>query len=148
MSAALEYTFFAMLLSGGAAAQTGPNVEPGLWQTRVETQLPDAPMATRTVTRRQCITREDLIPRTEQGEANCNVVENRVSGNTVRWRMRCLQGKAGVESNGTVIYSGEIFKGRVLSKINSGQQETVKITQTLSGHRVGACKGDQPPRRK
>lgn len=140
MSAALEYSFFAMLLAGATTAQASPDFEPGLWETRVETQMVGAPMAIPPVSHRECITREHLIPKTtQQPDAGCTVIDHRISGNTVRWHLRCDHEGARIESNGTVIYAGESFKGQVLSRVRGDPQGTMKMTQNLTGHRLGPC---------
>ena len=139
MSAAMEYTFFAMLLTGAATAQGNPNFEPGMWETRVTTQMPAVPMAIPPTSRRECLTRADLIPEAGRANASCNVVDHRFSSNTMRWHLRCIQEGAAIESNGTIIYSGDTFRGQVLSQVTGGAQGTIKMSQTLSGRRVGAC---------
>jgi hypothetical protein len=81
----------------------------------------------------KCLTREDLVPKTEK-DKDCKIVKQKVTGNKVSWRMECKK----AEGEGEISYSGTTYNGFFkLKSVEEGQ--TMTIDMKLSGRRLGPC---------
>jgi hypothetical protein len=82
------------------------NMQEGEWETTMEVKMdmpgmpyPMQPMSFKTS---NCLTKEDLVPHTAQKDQNCKVLEQKVKGDKVSWKVKC------VEKDATSIGDGEI----------------------------------------
>lgn len=129
------------LFSGVAHAE--PNMRDGMWEitTRTEIQgLPAGsmpPSSSNTV--KQCMTREEAIPREPENNPNCKLVSSKVQGNTVSWNMQCRGREGTTESSGRIVYSGNTFSGETRVNTSGGVQK-MNMLQKMSGRRIGECK--------
>ncbi|UCE90213.1 MAG: DUF3617 domain-containing protein [Pseudomonadota bacterium] len=129
-----------LLASVSLQADAAPDVRPGMWETTVKTEMPGMPGAMPPMTHRYCLRKEDLVPKTNQPGQECKMVENKLTGNTMTWRVRCES--RGTVSNGTgnITYSGNTYKGTIEIEMSEGGGQPVKMIQHLEGKRVGDCK--------
>jgi hypothetical protein len=133
---------FALLLLfvAGPAHSAGVDMKEGEWETSTETSMMMGtmsmpPMAVKTT---YCITREDLVPKSEKNK-DCRILEQKIVGNTVSWRMVC--GKN--EGEGEVTYRGSTYKGNFRMMMVEGGQ-TMTMNMKLAGKYLGPCpKGRQ-----
>ena len=121
------------------AAAAGPvfaqAMQPGLWETTVRMEM--AGMAMPPMTSQQCI--RDASPESAVPQmSNCSITNRSVSGNTVRWSMRCQQGGMNMTGNGEMTIQGATSEGAVQMTIDEGGQRQ-QMTQRLSGRRIGNC---------
>ena len=126
---------FILLCAGATAHSAGVDMKEGEWETSSETSMTMGAMSmpSRTDKVTKCLTREDLVPKTEK-EKDCRMVKQKVVGNTVSWRMECKKS----EGEGEITYSGTTYKGFFnLKAVEDGQTMTMKIK--LAGKYLGPC---------
>ncbi len=126
---------FVLLCAAGAAHSAGVDMKEGEWEILSETSMKmgtmSMPAMTSTVT--HCLTREEPVPASEK-EKDCKVVNRKVVGNKVSWRIVCAKG----EGEGEITYHGTTYKGFFKMKaVEDGQ--TMMMDMKLSGRYLGPC---------
>ena len=108
-----------------------------LWEVTTKMEMPGMPMAMPAQTHRVCIAKggkdDEYIPRRE----SCRVQESKRVGNKVTYKMVCT-GKDAMTIAGETTFAATSYEGRMLM---SGKMDgqSVEMTQTYSGKRVGDC---------
>ena len=124
-----------LLCAAGAAHSAGVDMKEGEWETSTETTMTMGtmsmpPMASKTT---YCLTREDLVPKSEK-DKDCKMLKQNVVGNTVSWRVVC--GKS--DGEGEITYRGASYKGNFRMKtVEDGQ--TMTMNTKLAGKYLGPC---------
>ena len=124
----------------GSAAAGGPNLRPGLWETTVRIEIQGAPMSMPSTSYRHCITKEDLIPRTERPGEQCKILKKTISGNTVTWRVSCKSRDMNTTGTGRITYKGDTYRGSIEMQMSDGSTGSMKMSQKIQGKRIGNCK--------
>ncbi len=122
-----------------AHAADGPHMRPGLWETTVHMEMPGMPMAMPPMTTRRCVTKEALVPHSQQPGQTCKVLDHDVSGNTVTWHVQCHTNGRTMHGAGKITYAGDSFKGKIDMTMEGGPGGTQHIVQTMTSHRIGKC---------
>ena len=127
----------ALLLSGHGAGvlADAPNMKDGLWEMTIKMEMAGMPMEMPEMKHTQCITKDNAVPDTSQPDQKCEMISNKVSGDTVTWEMECDTPQGPAHSKGTITYHGDTFDGTV--NMTMGQ---MVMTQKMSGRRIGDCK--------
>jgi hypothetical protein len=125
------------LCSLGAQAEL--NMQPGLWETTIAMHMPGMPMAPPPITQRTCISREDLVPKDPQSSKDCQRLDHQIEGDTVTWNAECKHAGGTTVGNGKIVYTGDNYQGSMEMEMRDGSGKVMKMSQTLSGHRVGDC---------
>ena len=124
-----------LLCVAGSAYSAGVDMKEGEWELSSETSMTMGtmsmpPMASKS---KYCITREDLVPKTQK-EKDCKVVNQKVVGNTVSWRIECKKS----EGEGEITYRGSAYKGKFRMKtVEDGQ--TMTMNTKMEGKYLGPC---------
>ena len=128
--------FAVILLSVGVTAYSaGVDMKEGKWETYSETSMTMGtmsmpPMAS---TSTYCLTRENLVPKSER-DKDCKIVKQKIVGNTVSWRMECKKS----EGEGEITYRGATYNGFFKMKmVEDGQ--TMTMNTKMSGRYLGPC---------
>jgi hypothetical protein len=113
------------------------NMTEGKWEITTQISMEGMPMQMPVTKVTQCITKQNVVP--QSTEKNCKVLSHSISGNTVRWKVRCEEKEGTTEGEGEITYTGNSYKGYMMAKMTekSGQTHTVKMN--LSGKRIGEC---------
>lgn len=122
-----------------ATARGAVDVRTGLWETRVESSVEGMPMAPPPVTHRTCVTGDDLVPDMDAAGQECEVLEHDINGNRVSWRVSCSHEGMTTTGNGLITYSGDRYEGKIEMNMQGGPMGAMKMTQTITGKRVGEC---------
>jgi hypothetical protein len=124
-----------LLCSGGTANSAPVDMKDGEWEVTSETSMTMGTMSMPSMTSKMthCITRDDPVPASEK-EKDCKVVDQKVVGNTVSWRVVCKDG----EGEGEITYRGTSYKGTFRMKMAEGG-ETMTMNTKLSGKYLGPC---------
>ncbi len=123
---------FSITAPAGAA---GLNMQEGLWQITSTVSMPGMSMPPTSF--KQCITKQDLVPRNSQPGQECSVGNVKQEGDRVSWTLRCATPGGSMEGNGEITYKGDTFSGDMLMKI-SGQQG-MEMKTHMEGRRIGNC---------
>lgn len=126
--------------ASGTAFSASVNMQEGEWETTIETTMEGEgismpPMVTKV---RHCLSPDHSVP--NMGDKNCKVTKMKVAGNTVSWKMVCVDGTSKSEGDGEVTYRGTTYTGVNKMKIVDGE-DTMSTLMKLSGRRLGVCTG-------
>jgi len=116
----------------------GVDMKEGLWEITTRMEMTGMPMQMPPMTHTQCITKDNMVPqKTEDNE--CQLIQSNTKGNTFYWTMKCESSKGTVISKGKVTYRGTTFEGIIETTINDPSQGKMKMTNYLTGRRIGEC---------
>ena len=128
-----------LMLTGMSSAYAGAEMQPGMWEltTRMEMQGMPAMPGGNEFKFKQCIDNKNMVPQNKQNpqQSHCKMLEQKVKGNSVSWKMECQQGMA---LQGEVTYSGDSMNGVMNMQMNA-QGMAMNMKQVISGNRVGDC---------
>jgi hypothetical protein len=135
-----------LVLAGATIALTAPNMQEGEWETAVEVKMevPGMPGAVPPMSFKntQCLTQKDLVPNTAGPDQQCTILEHTVNGNTVNWKIRCVDKDGTMDGRGQMIYSGGTYQGQVQATHTPRDRSDppMKTDMKLNGRHVGVCK--------
>ncbi len=135
MAASIVLSFF---LAGLAFAE--PNMQEGMWEISMKTEMPGMKMDMPPMKFSQCLTKKDLVPQKKEKNEDCKMIDTRIDGNTVTWVMQCRMKDGTMDSTGKITYKGNGFDGVMKAVMNTKDTGKMEITQHMSGRRVGDCK--------
>ena len=124
-----------LLCAGTTAHSAGVDMKEGNWEISSETTMTMGamsmpPMGSKAT---KCLTREDPVPSTER-DKDCKIVNQKVTGNKVTWRMECKKG----EGEGEISYHSTTYDGAIKMKmVEDGQ--TMTMNTKLAGKYLGPC---------
>ncbi|MBA3035413.1 MAG: DUF3617 family protein [Desulfobacterium sp.] len=112
-----------------------PNINPGKWEITYDTEMPGMPMKMPAIKITQCITKEEIVPKSNQQPGQeCQAADIKISGNTVSWSLICNNPGGTTKAKGKITYTGNQMNGQM-----NMEQTSMKITTKISGHRIGQC---------
>jgi len=117
----------------------GVNLNEGKWEITSKIEMPGLPVQMPPSTYTQCITKEDMVPKSKQSGQNCEHLDVKVKGNTVTWVMKCTDANGTTTGNGTMTYNGDTFSGVINMKINNPGQPEMTMINKMVGKRIGSC---------
>lgn len=128
---------FALLLlcAAGTAHPAGIDMKEGDWEISSVASMTMEGMSMPSMPSKStyCLTREDPVPKSER-DKDCRIVNRKVVGNTVSWRMECKKG----EGEGEISYHGTTYDGFIKMKmVEEGQTMTMNVK--LAGKYLGPC---------
>jgi hypothetical protein len=129
---------FSLVLGGVAFAD--PNMQEGMWEITMKTEMPGMPMEMPPMKFNQCLTKKDMVPQKKEKNEDCKMVNTKVDGNTVTWVMQCRMKDGTMDSAGKITYKGDGFDGVVTAVMNTRDAGKMEFTQHMSGRRTGDCK--------
>lgn len=117
--------FFCVLVAGGSRAHA-LEMRDGEWEVVSETSVTMGAISMPGMTSKAtlCLTRDDPYPTAEK-EKDCKVVDQKVVGNKVSWRIVCKD----AEGDGEITYSGTSYKGTFRMRTTDGGEATRKRTE-------------------
>ena len=119
-----------------------PNLEEGNWEVTTKMEIPGMPFQMPAQKHNQCITKKEFVPDQSDKNRDCKVTDQKVTGNTVSWKMSC-KGKDGTtEGEGKITYAGKSYDGMMMANMTQkGEAMTMKMN--FAGKHTGPCKS--PP---
>jgi hypothetical protein len=105
----------------------------GKWEHAIEVQMKGMPGMPFTTT--QCMTKKNLVP----CERNCTIDEEKITGNKIVWKKKCIEKTSVTESEGEITYNGTTYSGTMNTKITDKRGQ-VNSTVKMKGRRIGDCK--------
>ena len=82
-----------------------------------------------------CLTKDDLIPQQSEENKDCKMLKNKVTRNSVTWKMECTTEGVKATSTGSIVYNKTTAKGKIEIQTNG-----MTMVSKMSGQRTGACK--------
>lgn len=133
----------AFLLFAPQSGLAAADVKEGSWETITEMTMEGMPvqMPPMTFKNTQCITKNDLIPKTSQKDDKCEVKEQKLVNNKATWKMRCVDKDGSVtDGDGEITYKNESYSGAMTMKMTPKNGQAMKHHVKLSGAYKGPCK--------
>jgi len=128
-----------LLLMPISPVSAGPDLQEGEWEFTSQTDMQGMPMTVPPMSFHQCMSDEQAIPQQEGKNPDCTMLEQRTSGNTLHWKMRCEYDYGRTDIKGSVSYSGSSMTG--ITHISSDQGgQNMNMTTRMQGKRIGPCK--------
>ncbi len=128
--------FLALFLVQVASAM---DMKEGLWEFTTKMEMPGMPMEMPATKHTQCLSGKDNVPQVKDMDKgrnqDCKIKNTDVKGNTVTWEVHCISEGKPMKSIGKVTYKGDTFEGETKMEMDG-----MKMTQKMSGRRIGNCK--------
>jgi len=118
------------------SASAAPDMQPGRWEITSTMEMAGMAVSIPATRHTQCITSQDLVPQQPQDNDQCRMLDQKIDGNTVTWKMECDTGGGTMTSQGKIVYHGSSFDG---SMVASGGQMPSAMTMKMTGKRIGSC---------
>ncbi len=138
---ALALSFLAV--PAATTALAAPNLEEGNWEINAKMEMPGMPFAMPPVKHNQCMTKKDFMPDNSRKGEDCKVLEQKLAGNTLTWRIQC-RGKDGtMDGEGRITYAGKTYEGTMKARMKDKGGETMEMNFQYNARHTGPCKS--PP---
>jgi hypothetical protein len=124
--------------SGTIPLRAEVNMSEGKWEVTTQMTMEGMGFQIPATTTTQCITKENVVPSSEK-EKNCKVLSHSIKGNTVTWKVKCVDKNVTTEGEGEITYSGNSYKGNMVATMTEGRGKPQTIKMNLSGKRIGEC---------
>ena len=94
------------------------DIKYGLWELSFNMQMDGMPFSIPipVVNVKQCVRAEDTIPKFENNSKDCDYIDQKKSGGTVTWKIKCT--KTNLQGEGKITYTGISMHGTVSSQID------------------------------
>lgn len=120
----------------GKAYSGAPDIKEGLWEITIKMEMQDMPMQMPPKTIKQCIKKDNPIPRLEESDKDCKFTSKQITGNTVLWKAECKDKEGITTVTGKISYKGTTFDGT--EEIRDNGELIMK--GKISGRWIGPCK--------
>jgi len=114
------------------------NMKAGMWEISTEIEASKMPMKMPPTVTKQCLTENDLVPKSNANQGNCDLSNLTTSGDVVAYTLTCSAGGAKTVSKATVKYQGTTMDG-VIETVMTGGPADMSMTYRMKGERVGDC---------
>ena len=128
-----------MILVVIAVCFAGANMKEGLYEITSKIEMTDMPMDMPPMTFKQCLTKDNLVPKGNQSGQECEHMDVKVSGSTVTWVMKCTDANGTTTGKGKITYKGDTFSGVINIKVNNPGQPPMDMINKMTGKRIGSC---------
>jgi hypothetical protein len=117
------------------------DMKEGKWEHTMEVKMEGLPMEIPSMpfTTTQCLTQKDIVPQTARKEQNCKVLEQKITGNKVTWKVKCVEQGSVTEGEGEIIYSGMTYAGTLKTKMTDKSGKVMQSITKMKGRRIGDC---------
>jgi hypothetical protein len=131
--------FSLIFLLFGVAAW-GLDMNEGDWEVTMDTTMQGMPedMPPVTYTTVQCMTKDDMAPRTRNSK-NCEIRNQSIVGNTVTWNVLCEDGYGKSDGKGQITFNGDSYHGEMNMQVTSNYGSVMTILTRLKGRYLGPC---------
>lgn len=128
----LVFVFVYGMFSSLSASEL--NVKPGMWEWTTTMEMVGMPFTPPPMVYSSCVSKDEFIPQKSDENVDCKMLKQKITRDSVEWKMECNAESGTSLSEGKIFYSGTTAKG----KVTVTTQGMIMIS-TFSGHRTGAC---------
>jgi len=132
------FIIWAVLLSMLWTTAAWAEFKEGLWEITTQIEMKGMPPMPPT-TIRQCITRNDPVPQTNDKNYDCKIIDQKVSGSTVSYTVECKGKEGEMKTSGTSTYTGTSMKGTTTTIFKMEGQPEMQMESKTTGKYVGNC---------
>ncbi len=128
-----------LLMSCSASDDHRVNLNPGEWEVTTRMEMPGMPTGMPPFTMRQCLGPDDFLPSQDsrQQGGDCEMTTEKISGDTVHWKVVCNNPEGKVVTRGSITYHGDSYEGEATIEAPGAPP----MRQKMSGKRIGPCPG-------
>jgi len=136
-------TVVLMLLGVSAAALIAQGgIRPGRWETSVQMEMAGSPVQMPAMKSTRCVTPEQAKdPSSLQadpaggrgGKSDCKASDQKISGNTVSWKIACSSPQA-MTGSGEMTFADDTYAGTMKMNMPQGA-----VSMKMEGKRLGDC---------
>jgi hypothetical protein len=130
----------AIFLAASPSISAAVDMVEGEWENVAQMMMEGMPFSLPPVTTTQCLSRKDLVPG-KDGNPDCSVIEQKISGNTMHWKAICKDREGASEVNGEITYAGKSYKGDTRVLITDRRGRATTMTMKMTGRYLGPCTG-------
>ena len=117
------------------------DMKEGKWETTSETVMEGMPYQIPAQKVTHCVTKKDVVPMAGKQKENCKVLSQSIKGNTVTYKVRCVdnEGTTELEGDSTYADSGASYKGTSSMRVTDKQGKIINMKMKVAGRRIGEC---------
>ena len=129
-----------LLLFWTAPAVAESDIQEGLWEITIRMEMPGVPAnQMKPVASTHCLKDRQQVPQLLQQEHTCQILKTNMEGDSLSWTMKCHSGEGSIDGSGKMTYRGSRFEGVIRLTMRQPNASPMKITQYVSGQRLGNC---------
>jgi hypothetical protein len=117
-------------------------MQEGNWEVTMKMEIADMPMAMPPIKTNQCVTKKDVVPDMSQRDQNCIVKDQKVSGDTVTWKLTCKSKDSTIDGDGRITYAGKTYDGAMNARMTDPSGRAMAVKYTMQGKHTGPCTAD------
>lgn len=136
------FIILAVLLSLLWSASAWAELKEGLWEmtTQVEMKgMPGVPGSMPPTTFRQCVTKNDAVPKNKDKNYECKTTLQNFVGNTINYKVECKGQDTVMQTSGTTTYTGNTMTGQSNTKFKTKGQPEMQMLSKMKGKYIGPC---------
>jgi len=130
---------FVVLLSVLWTASAFAELKEGLWEITTQVEIEGMPYSMPPNTIRQCITKSDPVPQTNDKGYDCKITDQKISGNTVSYTVECKGKEGDMQTSGTTTYTDNSMNGTSTTNFKMQGQPEMQMTSKITGKYIGTC---------
>lgn len=88
----------------------------------------------------KCITKDDMVPASRQGQDKCKVTKMEKNGNRVNWSVYCKENDTEMTGDGMAAYTGDTMESKIVMTMRDKEGHSTKHISTTKGRYLGPCK--------
>jgi len=121
------------------AADARADFKEGLWEITTQATIKGMPQSMPPSTFRQCMTKNNSVPQTQDKNYECKTINQKVSGNTVSYTVEC-KGKEGImQTTGKTTYTDTSMNGESKTVFKMQGQPEMEMISKIKGKYIGIC---------
>jgi hypothetical protein len=123
-----------------APASAWAEFKDGMWEMTTQAQMKGMPQPMPPAKFRQCITKNDPVPKQQDKNYDCKTTSRKISGNTVSYTAECNSPEGKMTVSGTSAYTGNSMQGQATMNFKMQGQPAMQMTSKMTGKYLGPCK--------
>lgn len=130
---------FIVLLSVLWASGAWAQLKDGLWEITTQVEMKGMPHQMPPATFRQCMTKNDPVPKNQDKNYDCKTTGQKISGNTISYTVECKGKEGDMQTTGKTTYTGSMMDGSATTQFKMKNHPEIQMTSKMKGKYIGAC---------
>jgi hypothetical protein len=135
MKLVLLVVLLSMFWTVGAWAQ----LKDGLWEISTQVEMKGMPQQMPPTVARQCMSKNDPAPKSQDKSYDCKTKNSKISGDTVMYEVECKGKGSTILTSGKMIYKSNNMEGTATTIIKTAGQQEMQMVSKMKGAYIGAC---------
>ncbi len=112
----------------------------GLWEITTQVQIKGVPQQMPPATFRQCLDKNDPVPKNQDKNFDCKTTSQKVIGNTISYATECKSKEGVMHTTGQNTYADNTMNGTATTRFKIKGQPELQMTSSMKGTYLGACR--------